>query len=492
MKITSQTQTLMNGTLTLTVSKVLTAAISMISAMLLSRFRTLEEYGTYSQLLLAINLFTAIFMLGLPNCLNFFLAQAENEAEQKRFLSVFYTLSTILSIMEGLALLFSIPLLCSYFKNVAIGKFWYFLLVFPWAYIIGSTIDNLLVVFNRIYSLVIYRLLYSLSCLGVIVLVQLAGWTFQIYMILYEILLAGFAWAVYYIAGRLVHGLEVVFDRKVIKRILKFSLPIGLSTIVGTLSVELDKLLIGYVMDTEQLAIYTNAARELPVTMVATSITAVLMPQLAKLIKKNRGEEAVRLWNNATELSLVLMTLLVAGVFTFAPDVMTFLYSQKYLPGVSVFRVYTLVLILRCTYFGMILNASGRTTFILWSSIISLVANAVLNVILFFMFGMIGPAIATFLSILLVQILQLKVSADCTNVPFSGIFPWRAAAQIMVYNLLLAVLFHSLKTMLPLDLFVGSFGESLILGIVWCAVYGVAMKNRIVILWKALNNVDLQ
>jgi len=69
----------------------------MITAMLLSRFRTLEEYGTYSQLLMVINIATTFFMLGLPNSINFFLARAENNNERQKFLSVYYTLSTVLS-----------------------------------------------------------------------------------------------------------------------------------------------------------------------------------------------------------------------------------------------------------------------------------------------------------------------------------------------------------------------------------------------------------
>ena len=49
----------------LTASKIMVMAIGMVSSMLLSRFRTLTEYGTYSQLLMAINLVSSLLMLGL-------------------------------------------------------------------------------------------------------------------------------------------------------------------------------------------------------------------------------------------------------------------------------------------------------------------------------------------------------------------------------------------------------------------------------------------
>ena len=61
--------------LILTITKIITLLVSLIVSMLLSRYATLEEYGTYSQLLIAVNLFTSIFMLGLPNSTNYFLVK---------------------------------------------------------------------------------------------------------------------------------------------------------------------------------------------------------------------------------------------------------------------------------------------------------------------------------------------------------------------------------------------------------------------------------
>ena len=69
----------------LTLSKVISLCITMVCTMLLSRFRTVEEYGTYSQLLLVINLFSSLFMLGLPSSINYFLARAETEQEKQKF-----------------------------------------------------------------------------------------------------------------------------------------------------------------------------------------------------------------------------------------------------------------------------------------------------------------------------------------------------------------------------------------------------------------------
>ena len=88
----------MSDAVKLSVSKIIANGLMLVSAMLLARIRTLEENGTYSQLMLVINLAASIFMMGLPNSINFFLAKAERKEDQNYFLSVYYTLSTLLSL----------------------------------------------------------------------------------------------------------------------------------------------------------------------------------------------------------------------------------------------------------------------------------------------------------------------------------------------------------------------------------------------------------
>lgn len=471
----------------LTSSKIITLCITMVTAMLLSRFRTLEEYGTYSQLLLVVNLASTIFMLGLPSSINYFLARAESKEKRKHFLSVYYTLSTILSVIMGIVLMLATPLFVKYFDNPNINGFIYFFAFYPWASIISSNIENVLVVYHRTTLLMWYKLLNGICLLGAVVVIQLLGLGFKEYMIAYVALYAIFALVVYIITAKLCGGLSLLIDFSLIKTIFAFSLPLGLATVVGTLDIEIDKLLIGWLMDTEQMAIYTNASKELPITIIATSITAVLLPRLSVLLKHNKKHESVQLWNAATELSFIFMALMVAGIFTYGADVMNVLYSEKYLPGLTVFRIYTLVLLLRVTYFGIILNANGETKKILWCSIISLVLNAALNPLFYVMMGMPGPALATFFSILTITVFQLYLTSKSVDVRFGQVFPWKPVGLLMILNFAFAVVFGIVKSIIHLELYITSFGESLLLGIIWAALYLLILRKRIKLLWTRIN-----
>ncbi len=471
----------------LTVSKMMTLLITLVTSMMLSRFCTFEEYGTYSQILLVVTLFASIFMLGLPNSINYFLAKANDAEEQRRFLSVYYTVSTILSVVMGIALVCAAPLISAYFKNQSILTFIYFLLLYPWANVTASSIENVLVVYHKTHILVVYRVVNSLCLLAAVLIAQWFGMGFKGYMLVNLMLYCLFALAVYAIAYRISGGFRFSLNKKLIRSIFFFSLPLGLSSVLGTLNIEIDKLLIGYLMDTEQLAIYTNASKELPVSFVAASITAVLLPRLTKMLEKALDQKAVLLWGDATELSYLLIGLISFGVFTYAEDVMSLLYSEKYLPGLAVFRIYTLILLLRCTYFGMILNARGRTKEIFYASIASLGLNVILNPLMYWLLGMIGPALATFISMFVVLLWQLQQTAKCTKMPFSKVFPWKRIGIITLVNILFAVVFYGLKQFLPLEMWFSSIVESIILGGAWMLLYLFVMRKAIKRSWKGLN-----
>lgn len=471
----------------LTTSQIITMTISMITAMLLSRFRTLEEFGTYSQILMVINLSTAIFMLGLPNSINYFLAKAESDKDGQKFLSVYYTMSTILSLLTGLILVLSTPLIIEYFNNPLIKNFMYVLALYPWTKIIIASIERVFIVYQRTKYLMVFRVVNSFFLLLIVIVVEALNWDFMMYMRLFVIVEAIFALSVYIITRNISGKLMVSIDIGLINSIFKFSVPIGLASVVGTLKKEFDKLVIAGFFDTEQVAIYANAARELPITVIASSLTAVLLPQMVRLLKKGKKHEALSLWGDSISLSYLIICFLAAGIFVYAPEVVTLLYSDKYRAGVSVFRIYSLVLIFRCTYFGMILNSTGKTRTILYSSIAALVVNIILNFVFYYLFGFIGPAVATLVATLLSAGYLLWNTSKILNVNFINIFPWRNILLITILNIVMGCIFYLLKEIIRLEQHLNEILESIILGGIWGLVYTALTYKFARRKWNILN-----
>ena len=336
----------------------------------------------------------------------------------------------------------------------------------------------------------LFNILNALVVVAAILIVKLLNWSFQVYMFLYMLGEMAMTIWVYLIVIRLERPIRPSINLSTVKNIFRFSIPIGIASLVGTLTLECDKLVIGKLFSTETMAIYTNAAKELPFTIIATSLTAVLLPQMSRKLKENRTIEAVQLWKTTVELSYIFMSFVVTALIVFAPQIMTILYSEKYLPGVNVFRVYSAVLLCRITYFGMILNASGKTKFILFSSIITLITNIALDILLFNIIGMLGPAVATFISIFIALIAQLIATSKLIKIPFSSIFPWK---QILIHSMINLVWGTVVLFVLKL-VKVGTSNRDIICcfvcGILIIMCYVLIEKNKIIVLWKKLNSAS--
>ncbi|AUD64576.1 hypothetical protein BK011_02355 [Tenericutes bacterium MZ-XQ] len=478
-------------TIKLTISKIFTMTVSLVFAMLLSRLVSLVEYGTYSQLLIVVNLATTIFMLGLPYSINYFLALAKDEEQKRKFLSIYFTLSTVISIIIGVVLILVSPIIVLYFKNTLLENFIYFLAIFPWTQISRTSIENVLIVYKKTKLLLIYQTTHGIFLLLSIVLVYLFSPKFEHYILLFLIIHSIFSIFVYVIIFRLKARLYTKISFVNVKNILYYSLPIGLATIVGTISIQLDKLIIGRYFSTEQLAIYTNASRELPVTFIATAFTAIVMPIIVKKISSQRTHEAIFLWKDSITISFIFICYLSIGIFVFAPDVVSILYSSKYSLGVNVFRIYTLVLLLRFTYFGMILSAMGKTKLILYSSVGSLILNVILNFLFLSIFGFVGPALATLCSILIMNFFQLLITCKKISVKLSYVFPWKGMLSILSVNILLGTLFYTIKNLFTIENYLGETFESISLALVWGVIYLLLFKSKLISTWRDINNYKI-
>lgn len=468
----------------LTASKIIGNLLTLVSAMLLARIRTLEENGIYSELLLVINLATAIIMLGLPNSINYFLTRAESKDDKNRFLSLYYTLSTVLSAVLGVVLVALLPLWISYFNDQNLKQFAFFLLLFPWAKVVTASVENVLVVLGKSKTLVWYRISNSICLLLIILFIWLTKTSFMLYMILYVIVEGAYAIAVYWLAAKYTGKLHWTIDKGLIKSVLVFSIPLGLASVVGTLNIEIDKLMIGHLLSTEELAIYTNASKELPLTIVATSLTAVLMPKMVKLFQQKRNEEAVAIWRDVTTISFAIMAFFGIGMAVFSTDAMILLYSEKYAPGGPVFAVYSLSLLLKCTYFGIVLNTTGKTRIVLYSALGTLVLNTIMNIVFYKLMGVSGPALATLMSGVIMGTFQLVFSSRFINVKFSQIFPWKNMGLIVLLNIVLGIVFSIIHT----KLFPGNF-QAVILAAVWGVIYALILLKPGKYYWRKLKAV---
>lgn len=476
--------------LVLTLSNFTVSLLGVVTSMLLSRFRTLTEYGTYSQIIMVTDLVSTILLLGLPGCVNYFIARADTEEEKQKFLTMYLTLSTAITFVIAICLFFATPLIIQYFNNPYISTFAYIFAIYPWASIMLNSLGNVCIVYGRAKRLVVFNIVHSLTTLSLLLLAKALNIGFYEYTLLYIGSMLFFAVFGVLWMRKMSGGLQFSADFNLVKTIFAFSIPLGLASSVGTLNAELDKLIIGKFFTTDEYAIFANAAKQLPVTMLASSLTAVLMPKLVRLLKDDRREETVCLWGNSINISLCFMCLIVGGFVVFAPDVMSLFYSEKYVTpeGVAVFRIYSIILLFRATYWGIVLNATGRTKLIFISSLLTLLFNCIGNIGFYYAFGFIGPALSTLVVTVLMGAFQLVLTSKQLQISMKHMFPWGSILKMLATTSIVGAIFWGIKYFVLGD-FVRSISIliSIGLGVAWLLTH-IALNFRMLKKnWESLN-----
>lgn len=477
----------------LTVSRFAVSLIGLITSMLLARFRTLDEYGTYSQIIMVTDLVATIFLLGLPNSINYFLAKVDDEKEKQKFMSVYVTLGTLMTVVIGISLILAMPLIIEYFQNPVITTFAYVFAIYPWASIMLNSLGNTCIVYGKANRLIVFNVVHAITTLSILLEAKLFGLSFSQYMAAYMASMLLFALAALGWIGKMVGSIKPYLSKELLREIFVFSIPMGLASVVGTLNAELDKLVIGRFFTTEEYAIFANAAKELPVTMLATSLTAVMLPRIVRFLKRQDGEKAVELWGYGANISFCFMALIVGGFFVFAPDIMSLFYSEKYVTkgGVAVFRIYAIILLFRSIYWGLILNATGKTKFVFYSSLLTLLFNLIGNILGCYLFGFIGPAISSLVVTAIMASAQLAFSCKIIHVRFSKILQWKEIAVFVGETAVLGLVFAFAKYGLLGGMSgTASICTSIALGAAWSAIYGILNRERFLNSWNNLNRTE--
>jgi len=466
---------------------ILSMGLSLISLSLLSHFRSLDEYGTYSQIVLITSLAYSVFALGLPSSVNYFLAGENNIQKQTTFIQTYYMTNAFLGLMCGLLLLLLMPFIVTYFKNDLISQFGFALLLMPWSRLTNAGIENQFIIYNKSSQLMWFKLRYGITTILVVLISYFLNLSFLTYMIIFISTEVFFSLWVFYISWKItgIVPFGCYYSFSMLKKILAFSIPIGISAIVTSLNVELSKLVATNLTDLKTFAVYANTSKELPFAVIVTSISVVLIPHIRRLLKEKNYIAAVALWRTSINLTFIIMCFLSMFLILFAPLLIKLLYSSKYLSGTNVFMVSSLIPLLRLTNFGIILSCIGKTKYILWSSMITLILNIVLIYVLFKIFGIIGLAMANLISIFALDVILLIFTSKKINIKLVDILDFKFMLKILLINALIGIIAFQIVKSLSLDSFLSYiYGILIILAILF--TYFLCVRKDALKDWQLL------
>lgn len=369
--------------------------LAMITARVLSK----TDLATYRQTRLAYEVVLPLLGLGMGQAIYYFLPVA-----RKRLRGIVVDAVVLLAGIGTLCAIFIIAggnhLLAKRFSNPAIVHTLLYIAPLPIIALPAAIIPAVLVVRERVNLLSAYNVLKHLA-IGVSVLVTCYLWRQPEQMVITYVAVTCAAGAVgLWFAFRSVPADSWYPDPTNMATMVRFSTPLALATMVGTISLQLDKLIVSAMQPPEIFAVYSNGAREIPLIGIVTgSIAGVILPDLRKAVAEGENEKAVALFRKAAEKSAWLLLPAMMFFMVSADSFIVTLFSEKYAASSLPFRIYLLLLPARIAFAGPILVAIGKTRSILFRSCITLFINAGLSIYFVSVLGYVGAALGSVVSI---------------------------------------------------------------------------------------------
>lgn len=192
------------------------------------------------------------------------------------------------------------------------------------------------------------------------------------------------------------------------RKLLKYSSPLLLSGIVGTVMGWADTAFLGYFMADSDVGLY-NAALPTAILILLPhrAIGSLALTSFSELKERNR-ESVEDSLQTATYwvFSLVFPTFLV--MLLFSEQVLTILFGSQYAPAATALSILTIGYLISASVgrVGSFLKSTGHTKYILYNNLAAVILNIILNIVLIPRYGIIGAAVATSASIIFTNLLM--------------------------------------------------------------------------------------
>ena len=219
------------------------------------------------------------------------------------------------------------------------------------------------------------------------------------------------------------------------RELLVYSIPLGIAGMVGTIGMQIDRILISSFYSPDVFALYSVAAFEIPFIFIITgSITSVILTEMTQHFHQGNGNAALELWKLACQKSALVLFPATLFLMLFSSDIVTLLFSNRYAESATIFRIYLLLIPLRTFLFGGILSSAGENRFILTRTLLWALSNILVSILLIRTIGLYGAAIGTVATqYLFAAPLNFRKLKEVTGSKYRNLMPIKALLKCLLY-----------------------------------------------------------
>lgn len=246
------------------------------------------------------------------------------------------------------------------------------------------------------------------------------------------------------------------------KEIVSFSVTVLLSTLFINLIVWTDTLMLGYLRSSEEVGVYNAVARTaLLMGNILASFIPVFAPIISDLFNRSEIQKLETLFKIVTKWIFKLSFPLFLFIVLFSKEILA-MFGADFVQGWSSLAILSFAQIINASAgpVAFILMMSGKPKMLMYNSLLVCMINIVLNYVLIPRYGIIGAAIASCSSIIILNLLMLFETYRFLKIhPYNRKFLKPFTLGITTYVVVIAAKywFHDLSSMYQLIIFIPLF-----------------------------------
>tara|TARA_R110000868_G_scaffold64629_11_gene194153 strand:+ start:609 stop:2057 length:1449 start_codon:yes stop_codon:yes gene_type:complete len=414
----------------LTFGKGLNILVNLLFLPYMARVLSYEDYGSYGQVILIAAFIGAFLSFGLSQIIYVYLSK-ENNPKEVLFSNLFTLL--VMGALGSILMFVLSSYTASWFNNPQLSflvKVFSISLLFQLPF---QSIISYLIFIGKVKRTV--SITVSTNVLKVVLVIA----SIQLYN---SVALALTAIVITYVFQLLFAYLSIktalIFsiDYKKCLNQLKDGFPLGLTALFGSGILYLDGLMVSKMEGVQAYAIYRNGAIEVPfIATLYASIAAIILPEVSKLYHKGALSQIVALKKKVIMNTMALIYPILIFLLFNSQDLIVLYLGDKYESSAIIFLLFNLTLLVRINNYADILIAANLGRLILRYYSIAFLINALLNYFLILEFGIIGAAISTVVSLMLLAGLQLFKTLQLLHSSFFEIIHFIKSVEIILVSL---------------------------------------------------------
>lgn len=428
----------MNKTKYIALQDMIKKLFSMILFILLARLLTVDEFGSFQQIILISGLFTSIFSAGFPIAISYYHGQSTNYKQKVSVYRRFFMSQLIVSSIAVLLFGVCSSYFASIFNNQYLSELTILIMILIFSNTTVELFKNLSTVTNKLKTYLVIT--STLSFISVVVSITILIVTKDVAYLVVTLAIFNFLTFLILIRRNLKFFLYKTKNKFINTKESKYIIAMGSVTLVSIINVYVDQVMVSFMLPISDYSNIRIGSFQLPfIGIITGSLLTVMVPIISRYYSEKRYDKIIETWSNSIEKATILLIPIVIFCLIFADNIIINFFSDKYMGAVILFQVYMFQWLRAVVIFGGIMGSIGLEKELFKNTAIITVLNIIFNYILILNYGVIGAAITTTVLNYLALLLLVRKIDTKLNRKFISYFPFKIYITSFILSIILSL-----------------------------------------------------